>query len=64
VRGWPAPQQDEAAKILLALDRVGADAYSTGDDEPVAIDEARAQAEAGEYATDGEIGAAYARFRK
>lgn len=26
VRGWPASQQDEAAEILLALDRLGGDA--------------------------------------
>ena len=64
VRGWPASQQDEAAEILLALDRLGADPYAASDDELVAIDEALAQVESGEHATDAEIEAAYARFRK
>jgi hypothetical protein len=64
VRSWPAQQQDEAAEILLALDRLGADAYVASDEELQAIDEALAQIEAGEYATDAEVEAAYSRFRK
>jgi hypothetical protein len=64
VRSWPARQQNEAAEILLALDRLGADAYVAGEDEQRAIDEALAQIEAGDYATDAEIEAAYSRFRK
>jgi hypothetical protein len=63
VRSWPARQQDEAAEILLALDRLGA-AYVASEDELRAIDEALAQIEAGEYATDAEVEAAYSRFRK
>jgi hypothetical protein len=64
VRSWPARQQDEAAEILLALDRLGAGSYVAGDDELQAIDEALAQIEAGEYATDAEVEAAFSRFRK
>jgi hypothetical protein len=62
VRSWPARQQDEAAEI--PLDRLGADPYVASDDELLAIDEALAQIEAGEYATNSEIEAAYSRFRK
>ena len=62
VRGWPASRQDEAAEILLALDRLGADPYAASDDELVAIDEALGQVESGEHATDAEIEAAYARY--
>lgn len=64
VRSWPTPQQDEAAEIVLALDRLGADAYVASDDELRAIDEALAQIDAGGYATDAEVEAAYSRFRK
>jgi hypothetical protein len=64
VRSWPAPQQDEAAEILLALDRLGADPYVASDDELQAIDEALAQVEAGKYASDAEVEAAFSRFRK
>jgi hypothetical protein len=53
VRGWPAELQDEAAEILLALDRLGAEPYRVSDSELRAVDEAMAEVEA-----------AFARFRK
>jgi hypothetical protein len=64
VRSWPAHQQDEAAELLLALHQLGAEAYVASEDELRAIDEALAQIEAGEYATDADVEAAYSRFRK
>jgi hypothetical protein len=64
VRRWSPRQQDEAAEILLALDRLGNQPYPAGDDELLAIDEALAQIEAGGYATDAEVEAAFSRFRK
>jgi hypothetical protein len=63
VRSWPAPRQDEAAEILLALDRLGAGAYLASDDELQAIDEALAQVEAGKYASDADVEAPFSRFR-
>jgi hypothetical protein len=60
---WPVARQDEAAEILLALDRLG-ETYVAGEDELAAIDEALAQAGRGEFATEAEIEAAFARFRK
>jgi hypothetical protein len=66
VRGWPAELQDEAAEILLALDRLGAEPYRASDSELRAVDEAMAMAqlERGELATDAEVEVAFARFRK
>jgi hypothetical protein len=64
VRGWPAELQDEAAEILLALDRLGAEPYRPSDAELRAVDEAMAQVERGELATEAEVEAAFARFRK
>jgi hypothetical protein len=64
VRSWPARQQNEAAELLLALDRLGSGPYVASDDELTAVDEALAQVEAGEYATDAEVEAAFSRFRK
>ena len=64
VRGWPAELQDEAAEILLALDRLGAEPYRVSDSELRAVDEAMAQLERGELATEAEVEAAFARFRK
>jgi len=60
---WPEARQDEAAGMLLALDRLG-ETYVASDDELAAIDEALAQAARGEFATEAEIEAAFARFRK
>ena len=59
---WPASKQDEAAEMLLALDRLGA-AYDASSDELAAIDEALAQVERGEFTTDAEVEAAFRRFR-
>ena len=64
VRSWPAEQQDEAAEILLALDRLGAQPYRASEAELRAVDEALAQLEQDEYATETEVEAAFARFRK
>ena len=60
---WPVARQDEAAEMLLALDRLG-ETYVASDAELTAVDEALAQAGRGEFATEAEIEAAFARFRK
>jgi hypothetical protein len=63
VRGWPAAQQDDAAELLLALDRLGTGPYRASPEELAAIDEALAQVARGEQATDAEVEDAFARFR-
>jgi hypothetical protein len=60
---WPTARQDEATEMLLALDRLG-ETYVASDDELAAIDEALAQTGRGEFASEAEIEAAFARFRK
>jgi hypothetical protein len=60
---WPSSRQDEAAEMLLALDRLGA-TYTASPDELAAIDEAFGQAERGEFASAAEIEAAFQRFRR
>jgi hypothetical protein len=60
---WPASHQDEAAEMLLALDRLGA-TYTASSDELTAIDEALAQVQRGEFAADAEVEAAFQRFRR
>ena len=64
VRAWPADRQDEAAKLLLALDRLGPAPYQASPEELTAIDEALEQVERGERASPAGVEAAYARFRK
>ncbi len=64
IRKWPAERQDEAAQMLLALDRLGPGAYRASPDELQAIDEGLDQLRRGDFASDAEIEAAFARFRK
>jgi hypothetical protein len=64
VRSWPDEQQDEAAQILLALGQLGPEGYRVSEDELRAVDEALAQIESGAHASEAEIEAAYARFRR
>ena len=64
VRRWPASRQDEAAEFLPALDRLGDSTYAASDEELRAVDEALAQAERGEFASDAEVEAVFARFRR
>lgn len=64
VRTWPENRQEEAAEIQLALDRLGPGEYEASEAELRAIDEALAQAARGEFASDAEVEAAFARFRR
>lgn len=60
---WPATRQNEAAEMLLALDRLGS-SYTASPEELTAIDEALGQVQRGEFATDAEIESAFQRFRR
>ena len=64
VRDWPQDRQNEAAELLLALDRLGTAPYRATADELRAIDEALQQVARGERATAAEVEDAFARFRK
>jgi len=64
VRRWPEARQNEAAEMLLALDRLGRSVYVASDEELAAIDEALAQVERGEFASEADVEAAFARFRR
>ena len=64
VRDWPQDRQDEAAGLLLALDRLGTTPYRATADELQAIDEALQQVARGERATQVQVEDAFARFRK
>ena len=64
VSRWPERRQDEAAELLLALDRLGDTDYVARESELAAIDEALVQIQRGEFATDAEVEEAFARFRR
>jgi hypothetical protein len=60
---WPASRQDEAAEILLALNRLGLEPYSASDDELKAIDDALVDVRRGATPSEADVAAAFARFR-
>lgn len=62
IKGWPQSRQDDAAEMLLALDRMG-NAYTATAEELAAVDEALAQVKRGEFASEAEVEAAFSRFR-
>jgi hypothetical protein len=64
LRAWPAERQDEAAELILALDRLGPGPYEATEDELAAIDEALDEVKRGALASDEVVEAAFARFRK
>ena len=64
VSAWPRDRQDEAAELLLALDRLGPAPYQASADELAAVDEALEQVARGERASAAEVEDAFARFRK
>jgi hypothetical protein len=64
MRQWGAERQDEAATLLLALDRLGPDAYRASPEELAAIDAALADAARGDFASEADVEAAFTRFRK
>lgn len=64
IQGWPPERQNEAAQILLALDRLGGGSYEANEAELQAIDEALAQIGAGQLASDAEVAEAFSRFRR
>jgi hypothetical protein len=64
VRNWPGERQDEAAALLLAMDRLGAETYRASPEELAAIDAGLAEAARGAFASEDEVEVAFARFRK
>ena len=65
VRELPAQDQERAAEaLMLFADLAKQGVYRLSPDERAAIEESRDQVRRGELATDEEVEAAYARFRR
>lgn len=64
VRTWPRPRQDDAAAMLLAMEAQGPESYGLSDDERAEIDTALAEVERGEVASDEEVAAVFAKYRR
>ncbi len=62
IRGWPKDRQDDAARLLLAMDRRDAEPYKLTPQERSEIDAALDEAERGELASDEAVAAVFQRF--
>lgn len=63
VRTWPMPRQQDAARILLAMEAQDPRPYQLSDDERADIDAALEEFARGEIATDEEVGRVFDRYR-
>lgn len=63
VQSWPEERQEDVINILREMERQGIEPYELDDEERAAIEEGLAEAERGEFATDEEIAAIFAKYR-
>jgi predicted transcriptional regulator len=62
VKTWPPERQEEAMLVLLEMEAEATGVYVLSDEERAAIEEGMAQARRGEFASDEEVAALFARF--
>ena len=63
VESWPQEDQDELAEYARAIEARRTGTYWATPDELAAIDEAIAELDRGEVASEAEVRAAFAKFR-
>lgn len=63
VKTWPEDRQAWAAEMLLDLEKTHEEQCELSDEDMRALDQAIAEADRGEFATDVEVGAVFDRER-
>jgi len=61
VEAWPADRQDAAAEILERMHTLATTPYKLTEEERADIEDALAEADRGEFATDAEVAATFKR---
>jgi hypothetical protein len=61
VKTWPADRQEAAAEVLEHMNRLATTPYELSPEELADIEEALAEARRGEFASDAEVAAMFAR---
>jgi hypothetical protein len=61
VKAWPPERQDAAAEVLEQMNRLATAPYRLSDEERADLEEAVAEARRGEFASDAEVAAMFAR---
>ena len=64
VRNWPQARQEDAALMLLAMERQDAAPYRLSEEELADMEDALAEVARGEVASDEEVTAVFNRDRK
>jgi predicted transcriptional regulator len=64
VLDWPAERQKDAVRMLLEMEKQDPYAAELTEEERADLREALAEAERGEFATDEEVEAVFARYRR
>jgi hypothetical protein len=64
VRHWPPQRQEDAVRILLAMEEQDAGVYRFSDAERAEVRAALAEIERDEVATDEEVAAVFDRYRR
>ncbi len=64
VLDWPAERQKDAVRMLLEMEKQDSYAAELTEQERADLREALAEAERGEFATDEEVEAVFARYRR
>jgi hypothetical protein len=61
VKEWPPDRQDAAAEVLEHMNRLATATYELSSEERADLEEALAEARRGEFASDAEVAAMFAR---
>ena len=64
VREWPLELQEEAAQMLMMMEGQHEIVYELSEEERADLREGLAEAERGEFATDEEVQALFARYKR
>jgi hypothetical protein len=62
VSSWSIDRQEAAADVLEQIDRLTASTYELSEDERSDIEQAIAEARRGEFASEAEVAALFARY--
>lgn len=60
-RDWPVDRQDAAAEVLEQMNRLATKPYSLSPEERADLEDALGEAQRGEFASDAEVAAMFAR---
>ena len=64
VRSWPLERQEDAAYMLLQMEANGTAVYHLSEEERTDIEEALEEVARGEAASDQEVEAVFAKYRR